>query len=158
MISDLLEYDADTGLFRWKVQRSNACTKGWFPGSKTKVGYYQIRVNNNLIMAHRLAWYLSTGSWPNKFIDHINENKSDNRLSNLREADKSLNQLNQIKANADSLTGHRGVCFDKQSGKFKAQLVVQGKKVLNKLFTNVEEAAKAYLNVKEQYSAVGSRP
>lgn len=156
MISDLLEYDATTGLFRWKVRVSNACAKGWFPGSKNKIGYYQIRVNRKLIMAHRLAWLITYGKWPNEFVDHINEDKSDNRIVNLREADRSLNQLNQTKANVDNSTGFRGVTFDKQQKKYKAQLVIAGKKVLNRLFKTKEEAAQEYKTAKELYFAVGS--
>lgn len=147
--NSLLEYDKETGLFKWKQLRSNASKRDWFPGHHTKRGYRMVRIDGKPHMCHRLAWLLSTGQWPNIFIDHIDEDKSNNRLSNLRQADKSLNQLNQSKANIDSGTGLRGVTWDKQAEKFRAQLMVQGKKILNKLFTSAQDAANEYKRVKE---------
>ena len=85
-IYNLLHYNPDTGLFMWKERRSPACTKGWFTGNVNGRGYATIRIDGKLYLAHRLAWLLMTGSFPQKRLDHIDRNKLNNKFNNLREA------------------------------------------------------------------------
>jgi len=61
--------------------------------AKTSDGYIACKVNGKQLKGHRVAWYLAYGYWPSR-IDHINRDKTDNRLVNLREATTSTNALN----------------------------------------------------------------
>lgn len=75
-----------------------------------KRGYLCIKVKGIPIMAHRIAWFLHYGKFPDGEVDHINRCKTDNRIFNLREADRHIQCVNRgIKPNRT--TGVRGVCF-----------------------------------------------
>jgi hypothetical protein len=77
--------------------------------------------------AHRLAWAFVHGGFPDQHIDHINGDPSDNRLCNLRVADRSLNMQNQRHARSDSATGLLGV--SKNGSGWRAEIRVDGKKI-----------------------------
>lgn len=88
----------------------------------------------------------------NQIIDHINQNKADNRRSNLRIASKSLNALNSHKTR--STTGYRGVISNKQKGKpFKARLTIDGKQIHLGTFNTPQEAHKAYLTKQKEVTS-----
>lgn len=76
--------------------------------------------------AQRFAWYSATGMIPKDEIDHINRDKLDNRIENLREADRSMNTQN-VGARKDSKTGIRGLWQCKTSGRWG------GKRQINKV-------------------------
>ena len=73
-------------------------------------GYHGIRIDRALIMLHRLIWVLHYGDWPKGEIDHINGDKYDNRIENMRDVDKSMNMRNQ-KVRSDSTSGFPGVFY-----------------------------------------------
>src|SRR5208337_3906761 len=81
-LKSLLEYDKETGLFCWKTLKGNR-KAGWFAGSPLPNGYMTIRLNNTTYYSHRLAWVYENGVEP-EYIDHKNQNRTDNRLENLR--------------------------------------------------------------------------
>ena len=86
----LLDYDRMSGTFRW-IRRQNRYANrikvGDIAGGSNKVNeYWQIRINDYLYTGHRLAWFYVYGRWPVNELDHINRDKTDNRISNLREA------------------------------------------------------------------------
>ena len=143
-IKQVFNYAPETGIVTWNVRRSNRVRLGGIVGYKNPGGYLQVRLEKKLWMLHRLIWLWMTGDHPKGEIDHKNGDRQDNRWNNLRDVDKFKNMQNRKKADKDSCTGVLGVCFDKQSGKFRAQRVVNGRKILNKLFTNIEDASEAY--------------
>jgi len=77
----LLEYDPDTGVFRWKVGRYIGRTAGW---TNQKTGRLLIGVKGKLYYANRLAWFYMTGEWPESDVDHIDEDKTNNAFANLQ--------------------------------------------------------------------------
>ncbi len=147
---ELFNYDEITGIVIWKKSRSNRIKLGTKVGSLSKHGYLQVRLNGKLWLLHRLIWLMKTGNFPKLYIDHINGIRSDNSWNNLREVNRNQNMQNIHNSHFDSATGLLGVTFDKQSGKYKAQMTVNGEKVLNKLFNTPDEARECYLRVKEE--------
>ena len=123
ILLELLEYDALTGEFRWKVWRNSyggPVKPGTKAGTPDKHGYWVIGINGRCYPAHRLAWYLCKGYWPTKQIDHINMDPLDNRIANLREASMTQQRANQ-KVRVDSQSGIKGVRKTKQ-GKYSARI------------------------------------
>lgn len=151
--SKLLAYDPKTGVLTWKVARGrfgNAIKAGSVAGTVGGHGYFQVRVHGKRYYAHRLAWLMYTGSWPSKHLDHINGQKTDNRIENLRECSDAQNQQNRGKQ-ANNTSGVQGVCWHKQAKKWHARIEVDGKRINLGLFDTVDEAAQARAAAKAQY-------
>jgi outer membrane protein assembly factor BamB len=141
-LRELLAYDAETGVFTWRVKRNGALGIGSVAGSAEK-GYWRVHIDGRLYRAHRLAWLYSYGKWPADQIDHINESKSDNRLCNLREIDNAGNQQNIRRARVSSKTGIRGV-VEISSGKYGAYICIAGRQRYIGVFTDKHVASRAY--------------
>lgn len=88
-------------------------------------GYHGIRIDGALILIHRAIWVLHYGEWPKGELDHINGDKADNRIENLRDCTKSENMRNQ-KLRSDSTSGFPGVHFDKERGQWAARIGLNG--------------------------------
>jgi hypothetical protein len=146
---DLFSYDKTTGLFVWKTSRGNV-RKGQIAGSETSKGYLSVRVNKKPLQLHRLAWFFVHGVWPNFDIDHINQNKKDNRIANLRDVDRATNLQNQSMPQCNNKSNRRGVHWDKNKNKWVAQLSVNGKKKHIGYFDDADEAYKSYVCKKQE--------
>jgi len=153
-LRSLLAYDPETGAFAWKVGRGNGLKPGDRAG-RIGQGYCLIRVDGNGYLAHRLAWLYIHGAWPAGEIDHINGNKLDNRISNLRDVPHRMNAENKRKARADNQTGFLGVHIKPANTKrpFVASIRVDG--VLKHIgaFADPQSAHKAYVERKRQVHA-----
>lgn len=95
----LLSYDPMTGIFTWAIPTGDRVKAGQKAG-RVNHGYISIKVNKREYGAHRLAWLYVHGAWPNGDIDHINRDKSDNRIANLRQATRAQNLQNRQYAGA----------------------------------------------------------
>lgn len=146
----LLTYDTQTGLFTW-IARSGTAKAGAVCTALDGGGYIQIRINRRAYKAHRLAWLYVHGRWPDKFIDHINCVRTDNRLSNLREVDALLNQQNQQRSQRASRSGLLGVSWHKPTGKWRARISVNKTAVHLGSFDSAEEAHAVYLAAKRKH-------
>lgn len=115
---------------------------------KTKQGYIGLGINVNKkqinISAHQFIWYIATGKVSDT-IDHINLDKSDNRLCNLRNITHQKNLFN---------THAKGFTWDKQTNKYKAQIQLNSKSITLGRFDTPEEAREAYLKAKEIYHII----
>lgn len=107
-LMELFIYDPLTGLFTRKVSQSNAVKAGQLAGAPNGLGYLTISIDQRRYVVHRLAWLYVHGSFPAAFLDHINGERDDNRIVNLREATRSQNNANRPPGkNCNS--GQRGV-------------------------------------------------
>ena len=149
-LKEQLEYDQETGNFKWKVSK-NGTRIGNIAGSN-KDGYIQIICNQRQYRAHRIAWLLMNGSFPEKGfeIDHINGIRNDNRWSNLRLVNRAQNNMNSLPSKANK-SGHRGVHFIAEMGKWHARIVINRKAILLGNFTLKEDAIKARREAEKKY-------
>ena len=144
-----LDYDPRTGEFRWRDTGNNRTKAGDLAGHVGKEGYCRITLSvggrMKRVMAHRIAWLVVHGEWPTGFVDHIDENKLNNRISNLRLATKAQNTMNTGNR-SDNVLGARGVTYRKaQTQKpYIAKISVNGKQQLIGSYATVAEAQAAY--------------
>lgn len=138
LVQMLVEYDPVTGLFRWRHRPSHFFStdshyRGWnnkFEGQLALAcvhskGYRFGEILGSKVFAHRAAFAIRHGEWPSGLIDHRNRNKADNRWDNLRIATDSQNQAN-TGPQKNSLVGLKGVTFDKQTGRWRASIQIDG--------------------------------
>lgn len=148
----LLHYDENTGIFTWinkPAPRSNRIKPGYIAGCQNDSGYILINIDSHSYRAHRLAWFYVHGVWPKHKMDHINNIKSDNRISNLREASNSENGWN-VGMPSTNTSGIKGVCWDKQTKKWIAQCWVSGKHYKIGRFACIDDAARAVARFREE--------
>lgn len=111
-------------------------------------GYTKVNFDGKVRLAHRLIWTLVNGREPDGFIDHIDGNRSNNRIENMRCCDNSTNMQNLKKARVDSSTGVLGVSLCKDTGKYVSRIRV-GKKYRNLgRFESIQQASNAYITEK----------
>lgn len=139
-----LAYEPTTGLITWKAS-GNGIVAGMEFGSKVLHGknlYITGRLTGRKLRAHRVAWALHFGSWPNGILDHINHDGCDNRICNLRIVSPIDNSRN-AKLRCDSSTGVTGVSWHSSAKKWRAHISVKGKQVSLGVFDNKEDAIRA---------------
>jgi hypothetical protein len=146
-LSANVRYDLATGTFWWKKRGAGRRMNVPISGSRNPSGYHYVRIKmpslkKQSYLAHRLAWFCTFGSWP-KIIDHINGDKRDNRLSNLREATKSQNMANS-RLFSTNRSGFKGVSFNATDRRWCAYIGVNGKRRNLGSFPSAEEAYAAY--------------
>ena len=113
-------------------------------------GYVQLCLDGRQYMAHRMAWLYVYGTFPNGEIDHINRNKGDNRIENLRDVTKSTNQCNK-KRMSNNTSGVTGVCWDKGTSKWLATISYNCKRIKLGRFNNFNDAVDARKVAEKKY-------
>ena len=137
----LLDYDPETGDFKNKVSRPPRGKIGDIAGCLQVNGYWSISIRQKLYLAHRLAWFFSYGEWPSE-VDHINGNRIDNRLCNLRDVTRSQNAQN-IDKKKHNKSGHKGVYWDKKNLKWFSYINIDRRMIFLGRFIDLHEAVKA---------------
>jgi len=135
-----LTYLPESGVFLWK-KRGFGRTMGKVLGCKTGLGYIHMKVDGVVHYAHRLAWLYVHGEWPKKMLDHIDSNKSNNTISNLREATAAQNAARRPTGQR-WIAPSRGV-FPHGTG-FVARIHFAGKRHYLGYFSTLEAAKAAY--------------
>jgi hypothetical protein len=150
-IKDYLRYNPDTGIFYWKVKRNNRTLKDSVAGSlDITEGYIKIKVDNKSYKAHRLAYLLMNGTFPKECVDHINNNKSDNRWCNLRLCCSSKNQMNVL-LSKNNTSGIKGVHWKKQLNKWGVSIAINYKKFHIGYYEDIEDARIAIEAARKKY-------
>lgn len=129
-LKELFVYQVETGYLTKKVS-------GGVAGCKTPLGYWCIRIDGVLHQAHRLIWLYCLGNFPDIEIDHVNGNRLDNRIDNLRLATRSQNSMN-TKDSKNNTSGKKGVSRSRKG--WRGSIDANGKKY-QKRFKTFEEAA-----------------
>lgn len=143
-LREQLEYNPESGKFFWRVCRSGVRRAGIEAGCKSlKTGYVFIGIDGRLYLAHRLAWFYVHGAWPDRGIDHINRDRADNRLANIRPADQQQNAANSP-ARSTSRSGVKGVSWCKSTQMWRATITVNGKQKTIGRYESISDAAAAY--------------
>lgn len=140
----LLDYRRDEGAFYWRVSvgRVSAGTRaGNYSGA-----HVSVQVMGRRYFVHRLVWLFEHGEWPAQEIDHINGDPHDNRVENLRDMPRRVNQQNRRVAQRNNKLGVLGV--HEHKGRFRAFIKVDGKTKVVGQFDTLREANDAYLNAK----------
>jgi hypothetical protein len=138
----LVDYDPETGIF----------TRG---GAKVGTGsgppsnrYCQLKVAGSRYLAHRLAWFYVHGIWPEHGIDHKDNNRLNNRISNLRLASASQNAANKRRP-ATNTTGFKGVRA-KPNNRWRSEIQHNGKSISLGTYATKEEAHAAYCSAAQR--------
>lgn len=140
-LHELFEYRE--GHLFWKVdRRGNKLIGKQASRLKKSNGYQEVTINKKKYYAHRLIFMMFHGYWPVQ-IDHIDNNRSNNLLSNLREANNAQNNRN-TKLRCTNKSGYKGVYLHKQNKNFVARITVNYKEIHLGCFKTIEEAHEAY--------------
>lgn len=138
-LKEVLHYCPDSGVFTWKVSKHNRVKLGAIAGSIDAHGYRVIRVSLEIYKSHRLAFLYQNGNLPKNQVDHINGNKSDNRIKNLRQVSNKENAKNQ-KLRVTNTSGVVGVSFHSIYKKWQASICCNYKYVYLGRFKDFFEA------------------
>ena len=147
----LLDYDADTGVFRWRVRPSSRVAAGSIAGNTShQRGYRVIVINRNRYLAHRLAWLYVTGAMPVDEIDHIDGDTDSNSFRNLRECSRTQNAQN-TRRDVGLTSQYPGVTWDAVRGKWAAKIRAGGgKRIFLGRFGDESDAYTAYVAAKDR--------
>ena len=149
-LKELLDYDPETGWFRWKVSRRGSVRAGKIAGCIARHGYWFIGIDGRSYLASRLAWLWMTGEFPERLIDHIDGDGTHNAWRNLRAATPSQNIANSRCRNA---IGLKGVYHDSRgdSQRYYSKITVDWRSIHLGSFNTPEEAHNAYMEAARKY-------
>ena len=150
-LKEILDYNHETGVFTWKVDRRKYVKKGNVAGSLHHTGYWDIRIKGSVYRAHRLAFLFMDGYLPENDVDHVDRNKLNNSWINLREVSRSCNMRNQ-KININNKSGVSGVSWYKRGKKWQSSIGIPKKQIHLGFFDNLIDAVKARWNAELKYN------
>jgi len=165
-LRQLLRYDPETGKLYW-LERGpewfpeydrERCWRRWntrWSGreaftSRNGCGYFTGSLLDQPHRAHRVAWAIYHGAWPQGEIDHINGDRSDNRIENLRDVPKLVNSMNAARP-AHNTSGSVGVHWYKKNNKWSAAITVEQRQIHLGYFANKDDAIAARRSAEERY-------
>ena len=153
-MNEMLSYDPDTGLFTWLVDgKNNAKYKsGDIAGRVNHDGYVTISFMGQTFMAARLAWLYVYGEFPINHIDHIDRNKENNRIDNLRDVSGWENNQNRGGASSSGIVGVSVEVLDKR---WSASIIVNGVYRYLGCHKSLLSAARARYRAEKKYKCLG---
>lgn len=148
-LKKILNYNSDTGVFKWLERTCGRKTNGMV-GHKDVSGYLIITINGRRYRAHQLAWLYIYGYFPKGVLDHKNRKKSDNRIKNLKETTHQQN-LRNSKINSNNKSDVTGIDWYKPLLKWRARITLNGKTKYLGYFDNLGDAIKIRLKAEQKY-------
>lgn len=148
-----VSYDEHTGIFIRTFKGSKNTNVGDVANKNADYGYDKVSVAGKCYKAHRLAWFYHYKQWPDGDIDHINGDRKDNRIANLRCVKRKTNQENMHKAQKNNKEGLLGVCYNKDKKKYRATITDNYKSIHLGYFKDPDEAHKVYIQAKRYLHA-----
>jgi hypothetical protein len=142
LVNEYLTYDAETGNLYQRKKRPHIQV-GSLAGCLRHTGYRYIELKGRKYPAHHIVWLLETGEVPTKFLDHIDGEKSNNHISNLREVTNKQNTENRGKQR-NNTTGYKGVTYNKRLNKYIAQIQHNSKQMHIGVYSTAYEAHISY--------------
>lgn len=151
-LKEALHYDSSTGIFTWRHRPDlspqwNGRYADTIAGCNLN-GYRVIRLHGRTLYAHRLAWLYMYGKWPDPEIDHINHNRNDNRINNLREVTHKDNNRNHS-INKSNKSGVSGLDWDR--GAWRARINMSGVPIHLGRFQDKQDAIDALKEARNKY-------
>ncbi len=146
LLKENLKYSDCSGRLYWSIDRKyRMSSAGEEAGSTCLDGYRRIKIDKKEFKAHRVCWALYYGEWPTKYLDHIDGNRSNNIISNLREVDSRGNNSNRVSHRSGKILGAQRKL---RKGKllWESYIYINRKNVYLGIFKTPEEAGKAYLD------------
>jgi hypothetical protein len=145
----IVSYNKLTGVFTWALNKGSRGVIGCVAGYLDNSGYIQIQIDGVKFRAHRLAWIYCYGESPEE-IDHINGERSDNRMVNLRSVSRSANMKNKS-IYKNNISGFVGVNYNKNQKKWISRIKVDGKDIHIGSYKDKQDAVKARLKANDKY-------
>ena len=142
-------FNLETGIVTNRIRTAQRTKVGEEAGCLNLYGYRQICINGRYCLTARVIWFFVKGEWPAN-IDHINHDRSDNRLINLRSVTNAENSRNRSKSPRNT-SGVMGVSWNKAARKWCARIQVNSKQIHLGLFTNMADAITARAAAKVKY-------
>lgn len=138
-----LRYNRESGRLFWKIAPSQKPQLlGVEAGTLMSIGYRSLMILKKHYYTHRLIWLMEYGELPD-IIDHIDGDRLNNRIGNLRSCTRQQNNMN-VGPKSNNKTGYKGVSWHKQTSKYMARITDSGKIVHLGMFACKHEAARAY--------------
>lgn len=162
MLHELFAYCPISGTLTWKIRplhhfiglsnwkAANARCAGKAAGSLNGQGYLTVHIGGKNILAHRVIFAMNHGYWPSLIIDHVDGDRTNNRITNLREITNRQNVENQRAPSKNNTSGYLGVHFDKRRRKFVASIKIDRKAKFLGHFLDPQKAYEAYLAAKRE--------
>lgn len=147
-LKEILSYSPENGKFTWIANSKFGVKRAGHEAGTLANGYVQICIKKKFHYAHRLAWLYMHGELPTNVIDHINGNKSDNRISNLRSVTQSENLQNQSKPQRQN--PHLGVSKN-AAGNWRVRIKIGKENIHIGTFKDQDLAKDAYMFAKKKH-------
>jgi hypothetical protein len=149
-LKSVFEYDEINGCLIWKISKGTN-KKGSIAGNINKVNKYRvIGLNKNIYYAHRLIYIYFYGNNPDGLIDHINMNRNDNRICNLRIVSAAENRQNTNNP-ANNTSGKKGVIYHKENKLYHSRITFKNKRISLGYFKYLQDAIDARNNAEKKY-------
>ena len=150
-LCNIVSCNPATGELRWLPREAcdrydkmfNTKYAGKLAGTSVNVdGYNVLHIKNEWLLVHRVVWAMAHGRWPRKDLDHINGDRTDNRLANLREATRLQNQAN-YRTPTTNKSGYKGVSWCTRSKRWRAYISINSVTRHLGMFTDKRDAIAA---------------
>jgi hypothetical protein len=149
-LKQVLDYDPETGVFTWKSGVKKHLLNKQAGCHRKKDDCVVIGIKRKSYLAHHLAWLFVYGDWPKHEIDHINQNRSDNKIANLRDVDHRTNCQNyRIATKNNKNSKLLGAAY--RDGRYYSRIRVGNKRITLGSFATAKEAHEAYVVAKRQH-------